>query len=440
MSSAVTAAGFKSISKNGGEFALLDIRKPEDFQAGHLLLSVNIPVAKLSHTVRQLVPRLGTQIVLYDGETGQAGPAVTMLEKMGYGDLHIAQGDVSNWVAQGFQMFQGTYTINNAFAVAAERFYGTPRMTAETLQAKLADGEDIYIIDSRPFDEFHAASIPGAHNIPVVELIRHIEALEQDPAADIVVTCGGRARAIFGAQSLINAGIEKPVHALYYGTMGWDLAGFPRTHGSNAVVVPDHPHNRFHHRADNLTQRITVRTIEPEILETWLADRDRLTDKDGRTLYLIDVRTREEFDAGHIPGSRWVPGGELVGLTEDHMATRNARLCLVDNDGGGDTTRATLTASWMLQMGWSQAVVLEGGVAAWQASELEHNEHTPEFDPAGPGNQAPSRIPPSGPLVSGAYQQIIEYREQLPEQIEKDASLTFRFPPIIHGGGKNEPS
>ena len=45
MSSAVTAAGFKSISKNGGEFALLDIRKPEDFQAGHLLLSVNIPVA-----------------------------------------------------------------------------------------------------------------------------------------------------------------------------------------------------------------------------------------------------------------------------------------------------------------------------------------------------------------------------------------------------------
>ena len=44
--------------------------------------------------------------------------------------------------------------------------------------------------------------------------------------------------------------------------------------------------------------------------------------------------------------------------TDEQVGTLRSRIVLVDNDG----VRATMTASWLVQMGWRDAVVLEGGI------------------------------------------------------------------------------
>ena len=44
--------------------------------------------------------------------------------------------------------------------------------------------------------------------------------------------------------------------------------------------------------------------------------------------------------------------------TDRHAGTLRSRIVLVDDDG----VRATMTASWLVQMGWRDAVVLEGGI------------------------------------------------------------------------------
>ena len=41
------------------------------------------------------------------------------------------------------------------------------------------------------------------------------------------------------------------------------------------------------------------------------------------------------------------------------MATRNARIVLIDDDG----VRAVMTGSWLVQMGWPEVYVLDGGLA-----------------------------------------------------------------------------
>ena len=69
---------------------------------------------------------------------------------------------------------------------------------------------------------------------------------------------------------------------------------------------------------------------------------------------LLDVRTPDEYEAGHLSGSASAPGGQLVQATDEYIATRNARLVLVDDTG----VRSTMTASWLRQMGWNDAVVL----------------------------------------------------------------------------------
>ena len=70
------------------------------------------------------------------------------------------------------------------------------------------------------------------------------------------------------------------------------------------------------------------------------------------------MRSPKEFEAGHLEGARNAPGGQLVQATDEYVAVRNARLVLVDDN----EVRATMTASWLIQMGWTDIYVLAGGM------------------------------------------------------------------------------
>ena len=60
-----------------------------------------------------------------------------------------------------------------------------------------------------------------------------------------------------------------------------------------------------------------------------------------------------------MSGSKSAPGGQLVQATDEYVGVRNARLVLIDDTG----VRATMTASWLIQMGWREVYVLEGGLS-----------------------------------------------------------------------------
>ena len=72
-----------------------------------------------------------------------------------------------------------------------------------------------------------------------------------------------------------------------------------------------------------------------------------------RTTYFLDVRTHDEYVEGHVPGTKHIAGGQLIQETDRHLAVWGARVVLFDNDG----VRATLTASWLKQMGWDVVTV-----------------------------------------------------------------------------------
>ena len=78
---------------------------------------------------------------------------------------------------------------------------------------------------------------------------------------------------------------------------------------------------------------------------------------------MLDIRTPEEFAAGHLPIAVHAPGGQLLQATDQWMAVRGARVVLVDDT----EVRAMVIAHWLGQMGWDTAV-LSGGAPAW--SEL----------------------------------------------------------------------
>ncbi|MGC2412381.1 MAG: rhodanese-like domain-containing protein, partial [Stellaceae bacterium] len=105
--------------------------------------------------------------------------------------------------------------------------------------------------------------------------------------------------------------------------------------------------------AARVAARYDIPRIDRAMLDRWRAEAA------GRTLYLLDVRTPEEYAAGHLSGARSAPGGQLVQETDAHVATWGARIVLVDDNG----VRATMTASWLKQMGWPEVAVLTAGPA-----------------------------------------------------------------------------
>ena len=414
-------ARLKSWLTDGGEIALLDLRQPEAFQSGHLLLAANVPLPVCAEIVSRLVPRLSTRVVLVDEDDGTAEAAGERLHELGYSNLTALAGGVETWADSGFELFSGTYTVNNVFALCVERQRATPRITAEELESSRAAGEKVVVLDSRPLEEFQAGSIPGAINVPLAELIERVPDLAPDPKSHVVINCGGRARAVLGCQSLIDARAKCRVSALYYGTMGWDLAGLTLSRGETRQANPPTSTAKTWAKAQarHLATRFAVNTIDLGTLDLWRAEVAE------RTLYLIDVRGRREYDAGHVPESRWVPGGELVGLTEDHMATRNARVCLIDDTGA----RATLTAGWLRQMGWADAAVLAGGIKGWTEAgrRLSTSPSVAVDDPKGSVPAADR----DQPARHAAYRRLMAARESLPDQLARDGTLQFWLPPDL---------
>jgi rhodanese-related sulfurtransferase len=65
------------------------------------------------------------------------------------------------------------------------------------------------------------------------------------------------------------------------------------------------------------------------------------------------VRQADAFEAGHLPGSRNAPGGQLVQATDTFMAVRNARVVLVDEH----QVQSVIAAHWLKRMGWDVFVV-----------------------------------------------------------------------------------
>jgi rhodanese-related sulfurtransferase len=229
-------------------------------------------------------------------------------------------------------------------------------MAASELKQRLDHGEKILIVDSRPIGEFRNMSIPGAFDCPGAELVYRVP--DRVPSADtlVVVNCAGRTRSIIGAQSLRNARLPNPIVALENGTMGWELAGLELARGREETLPKPSAEGlqRARALADDVTERFKIPRIDDDGLARFIGEAEH------RTLYLFDVRSPEEYLAGHLAHSRSAPGGQLVQATDVYMATRNARVVLIDDDG----VRAVMTASWLVQMGWPEVCVFTADLAA----------------------------------------------------------------------------
>jgi len=368
-------AAVRALLAGDAECALVDVREEGAFSDGHLYHAACIPLSRLERDITRLVPLRTTPIVLTDADGSLVLRAAEVLTELEYLEVSILAGGLAAWRAAGQEVFTGVNVPSKAFGEYIEHHHGTPSLSADELKARIDRGERLVILDSRPLPEYQSMSIPGAVDCPGAELVYRVHAAAPDPDTTVIVNCAGRTRSIIGAQSLVNAGIPNPVLALRNGTMGWHLAGHALEHGRTdmAAAPTGTALERAREAARRVARRFDVQTISASDFARWQ------TEAHVRTLYCLDVRDPSEYRAGHLPGFRNAPGGQLVQATDEYMATRNARVVLVDTDD----VRAIMTGSWLNQMGLPHVRVLAGVDPARFTDQSDpelHNGAAPRAD------------------------------------------------------------
>ncbi|RYF26524.1 MAG: rhodanese-related sulfurtransferase [Comamonadaceae bacterium] len=355
------------------EIALLDVREEDPFARAHPLFAANLPAGRIEVDAWARIPRRSTLLVVYDDGEGLAEPAARKLQQLGYTQVTLLQGGLQGWKDAGGEIFIDVNVPSKSFGELVESERHTPSLTAQQVQALLDERADVVVLDARRFDEYQTMSIPSGISVPGAELVLRAQTLAPRPSTQIIVNCAGRTRSIIGTQSLVNAGLPNRVAALRNGTIGWLLAGQQLDHGaqrSGGALTEPLPPDRLAQaaaRARSVADRAGVqRATSTELV--------RFAQEDPtRTTYRFDVRTPGEYEAGHLPGFRSAPGGQLVQETDHSAPVRGARIVLADDDG----VRANMTASWLAQMGWD-VWVLDGARAADFAQAGQPAVRTPE--------------------------------------------------------------
>lgn len=388
------------------EIALLDLRHEAAFATGHPLFAANMAVDRIAIEAAVRLPRKAAPVVLFDDGEGLVAAGAEHLAALGYSDVRALDGGLKAWRAAGYEVFEDVNSYSKAFGELVEARRHTPSFSADEVAKLIADKANIAILDVRRFDEYATMNIPGSVSVPGAELVLRAGQAAPDPDTTIIVNCAGRTRSIIGTQSLINAGVPNKVRALRNGTIGWTLARHRLAHGADRRGAlgsfEGGPAN-----ARDVAYRAGVRHIGASEMSALVAET-------SRTLYRFDVRDAEEYAAGHLPGFRHYPGGQLVQETDMAAPVRGARILLTDDKG----VRADMTASWLAQMGW-EVYVLEGGYAG--TLEVGPPLVLPKPDPA-----HRYRRPYEGTDVAErAMQAYLEWEYSLVDQLRLDGTHGF---------------
>ena len=91
---------------NRSDAVVIDIREKKDFDSGHIVDSINIPLSKLQQRIAELEKYREKPLVVVDKLGQHASEACNTLQKAGYSQAVKLAGGLSEWKAQSLPLIQ----------------------------------------------------------------------------------------------------------------------------------------------------------------------------------------------------------------------------------------------------------------------------------------------------------------------------------------------
>lgn len=347
-------------------------------------------------TAERLLGRLGltrqTPVMVYDEGFGPlAAQFAWLLGYFGHEDVRVLEGGWEAWEEMSGTISTEIITPEPALYVAEPD--GAMVATANWVAAHLSHPE-VVLLDVRTEAEYRRGHLPGAINLPYEdvlvydpapalrpedELRGHFTQAGVPPDKEIIVYCQTGARSAhtwlvlrhLGYRRVRNyegswaewsrrpelpaVGEREPEGVSAQSTAG--PCGLPLA--APARTTPATGNGQFSRRSRDQV----VAEARGQITETDAPALKARLDA-GEPLRLIDIREREEWEQGHIPGAHFISRGFLELQVEELVPDREAPIVVYCAGG----VRSALGALALRQMGYRQVESLVGGFGGWKSA------------------------------------------------------------------------
>ncbi len=158
---------------NDDTLRLVDVRREDEYKAGHIPNAVNLPLAKLleddkPENVAKLAGDIGvtddTNVVIYDDTFGALSSRVAWtFQYIGHNDVSLLEVTFSQWKDLGLEVsteIPSVKVVKHSINLQSDIL-----ATADYLE-KVKEKKDVVLIDNRERLNFLENHIPGAINIP----------------------------------------------------------------------------------------------------------------------------------------------------------------------------------------------------------------------------------------------------------------------------------
>jgi rhodanese-related sulfurtransferase len=354
---------------------LLDVRQPEEYAAGHLANSFNVPIRELGQNL-DLLPDLHADIVVICQSGGRATLAATALGVLGYDHVKILKGGFGAWDAAEMPSTADVFTAEASSApeIDADVFEavdtylstlpeGFGFVSAQNLAVELASDAPPIVIDVRSMNEWNGGYIESAQHIWVNEFMGSQDQWPADKDANIVIYCASGYRGSI-ATVLMNLAGYTHVRNLSGGAGAWTAAGFPLV---GAVEAEE--------SAFDLNAYLTSYVSElPGSFNAVRVDDLAAELASDTPPMLVDVRTTGEYADGFIAGAVNIP---LQELTQHLDLLPDLEANIVVYCGSGHRSAIAMTSLNLL--GYKNVRSLIGGFGAWKTAEQPVSNEVPEM-------------------------------------------------------------
>ncbi len=377
---------------------------------GHIPGAVHLDTRELFTTVDgipgKLVPqatgeailgRLGLsrddRVAVYDDSGGPLAAQIAwLLDYWGQREVYLLDGGWQAWLEAGGEV------STDEPRISPKEYHARPDeskiATIDWIEAHLGH-PGVILVDTRTPQEYERGHLPGAihlnweDNVAAGDVPRFLDATTLrhrfaeagiTPDKEVVVYCESGARSAHTYWALRLAGFEKTRN--YEGS--W--AEWSRRHGvaESQPVTTQTEDTPVGPCGLPLTSTAAETTAEPVAAPQGRLTRDQILAQAraqvpeldvyevkrrldaGEPLTLVDIRERDEWVQGHIPGARFVPRGFLELRIEEIQPDRDAPIVVYCAGG----VRSLLGARDLKAMGYTNVYSMAGGFTQWKNSGL----------------------------------------------------------------------
>lgn len=347
---------------NGDSFFLLDNRRADEFEAGHIDGAVNIPLEEMMSRLDEIDP--SSKIVVYcrSGVRGLIGALALRLN--GYESVVNMSGGFLGWqaeelpvvgVAPDFKAIFAGIIANNG----QDKGYGT--MSADGLNSALIENPDLFLIDVREPSELEDnGHIPGAVNIPVKTLADNPKLLPADLDTPIVVYCKSGTRSTYAWVILQMLGYTN-VRNMSAGMDGWLGAQLGSEEGvvpaeeiSTGIIADQALYTAVKNFANNPPEKWAT-IVNVDVQEKMI---------NGDEFAFVDVRRADEFSAGYIDPAINIPLEDLVSRMGE--LDQNSDIIIYCKSG----VRSLIATIALKLNGFANVLSMSGGIMGWEGADL----------------------------------------------------------------------